>query len=172
MLNMRTLTTFAGLALTLVLHGNALAEMAVAIPQAQAPLQILTYETGYDDKEDKLFFVEHTVKYQNVSDKEVVSARFGFVELNAFNDLLGTVMGYTLEGSDPKEKDKEVFVHEYPAAVIFEEFGTGLVWVDAVRFKDGSLWNADRALVLEELKKTKADLAATDLLEKKSIREK
>lgn len=164
----RILVSLAVLSLFLCATTAALAESAVVVPQDKAPLKILTYAAEHDTEKDK-DLVEHTLKYQNTSDKEVVAARFGFCELNAYGDLLDTFVGYTLEKSNPEEKDKAEFVNEYAKAVFFRKHGTGIVWVDAVRFADGSLWKAERPALLEALKKVKPELTEGDLAEKKSL---
>lgn len=160
--------TLLAVALTLLALGRAEAEGARALPLAGAPLEVVTYATEYDVEKEKPL-VGHTVKYRNTSDKEVVAAKFGFVELDVFGDLLDAFMGYTVESSDPGEKDSAEFVNEHPRAVFFEELGTGLVWVEAVRFADGSIWKADRAEVLEGVRRVRPDAGADDLREKKSV---
>lgn len=147
----------------------ALAETASVIKQLNAPVQVLGYEAEYDDKDDKLFFVEHEVKYKNVAQQGVTAVRFGCLQLNAFNDPLGTFYGFATEESDPQEKDKAVFVDEFPEAVLFEKLGTALLWIDAVRFSDGTFWTADHAQVLEELKKVRDGLTEADLQPKKRV---
>ncbi|MBJ6727794.1 hypothetical protein [Geomesophilobacter sediminis] len=166
----KTLTTIA---LTLTLVGAASlawAEKAVVVPQSGAPLSVLIYEAEYGNKADKARVV-HTVKYQNVSDKKVLSARFGFIELNGYNDRLDSFIGYTLEDSKVGEKDKVKFINEAPHAAFFKRYGTAYLWVDAVRYADGSIWKANKAELLKELKNELSGVTDADLQEKKSLME-
>lgn len=156
------------LLLLFALVANAAAESAVVVPQEGAPLKVLTYVAEHDTENAK-DLVEHSIKYQNVAEQKVVAARFGVLELNAYGELLDGFAGYSLESSDKGDKDKAEFVNEYPKAVHFQEFGTGVIWVDAVRFADGTLWKAERPALLEALKKVKPELTENDLLEKKSL---
>lgn len=142
---------------------------AMIIPQESVPVQVYEYATDFDNKGEEEFWVEHVVRYKNVSGKPVVTVRFGFLELGGFNELLGGAYWQILEKSSPNEKEKAVVTNKYADAVFFQEYGTGLVWVDAVRYKDGSIWQADRSLVLEELQKTRPEMTAQDLAQKKKI---
>ena len=53
------------------------------------------------------------------------------------------------------------------AAFAFREYGTGIVFVDTVRFDDGTIWHADLDKVLEELRKIESSLEKKDLEEKR-----
>lgn len=164
--------TVAALALSLSIvlcsHGLARAEKAVVVPQDGAPLKILVYNTKFGTKADKPRVV-HAVKYQNTSKLEVLSARLGIVEYNGYNERIDGFMGYTLEESDPGEKDSAEFINEAPHATFFERDGTGYVWVDSVRFVDGTMWKADRNQIQEGMKKLASETGGVDLAEKKSL---
>lgn len=169
---MKKAVSAMALSFSLVLggYGMAQAEKAVVVPQAEAPLKVLVYEAEFGTKADKTRVI-HTVKYQNVSKSPVVSARFGFLEFNGYHDGLDSFAGYTLEDSSVGEKDKVKFINEAPNAAFFKRYGTGYVWVDAVRYANGTVWKADRAQLVDELKKEVLGITAADLAEKKSVPE-
>ncbi|PLX93626.1 MAG: hypothetical protein C0621_07030 [Desulfuromonas sp.] len=156
------------LALLLILPVTSLAATAVVIEQPERPLQIHLYENEYDETDGKQFVV-HEVKYQNTSDQEILAIRFGLLELNPFDDLIGAFYGYITEETDAGDKESTEFLNENAKAPFFEDRGTGLLWVDAIRFADGSFWRADRTTVLSELQKQLPSLEAADLDEKRSL---
>lgn len=148
--------------------GLARAESSVIVPLEGAPLKVLSYVAEFDTKDDKPR-IEHAIKYQNVTDKKVVAARFGVLEYNAYGDRLDSFVGYTLEDSNKGEKDSAEFVNPTSSALFFKKLGEAYVWVDAVRYADGSLWKADRAQLLEAVKKFKPETSEADLAEKQSL---
>lgn len=163
---------FLSLAATLlfIIGGNAVAraESSVIVAQEGAPLQILTYTAEYDMAEKKAL-VEHEIKYQNIGAAKIVSARFGILEFNGYGELIDAFCGYALEDSKKGEKDSATFKEFGEHSLFFEDVGAGYVWVDAVRYEDGSTWKADRAQVLAELQKFKPELSAVDLAGKKCV---
>jgi hypothetical protein len=167
---MKRTILLASAALLLVLGGNnqASAENTIIVPQDGAPLKVLRYVAEFDTK-DKKPLVEHTVKYQNATQKRILAARFGVLEYNGYNEKIDAFVGYTLEDSDKGEKDSAEFINEAPHAVFFKKYGTGYLWVDAVRYADGTLWKVDRTQLLAEVKKLVFEITEADLVEKKSL---
>lgn len=156
--------------LLLVVGSNAVAraEKSVIVAQEGAPLKVLSYTAEFDVA-DKKALVEHEVKYQNVGTAKIVSARFGLLEFNGYSELIDAFCGYTLEDSNKGEKDSATFVDIAEHSAFFEDFGTGYVWVDAVRYADGTLWKVDRAQILAELQKAKPEISAADLNREKCV---
>ena len=156
--------------LLLIVGSNAVsrAENSVMVTQEGAPLKVLSYTAEFDVTEKKAL-IEHEVKYQNVSAAKIVSARFGILEYNGYGDLIDTFCGYTLEKSSKGEKDSATFTDVAEHSLFFEDFGTAYVWVDALRYEDGTLWKADPAGLLTEMQKLKPEISAADLAGKKCI---
>ena len=150
--------------LLLIVGSNAVAhaENSVIVMQEGAPLKVLTYRAEFDVAEKKAL-IEHEVKYQNVSAAKIVSARFGILEFNGYSELIDVFFGYTLENSNKDEKDSATFNDIAEHSLFFEDFGTGYIWVDAVRYVDGTLWKVDRAQILAEVQKLKPEISAADL---------
>lgn len=156
--------------LLLVVGSNAVAraESSVIVVQEGAPLKVLNYTAEFDVT-DKKALIEHEIKYQNVSAAKIVSARFGILEYNGYGELIDTFCGYTVEDSNKGEKDSATFIDLAEHSLFFEEFGTGYVWVDAIRYADGSLWKVDQAQILAEVQKLHPEIRAADLVEKKCL---
>lgn len=146
----------------------ACAENSVIVAQEGAPLKVLKYTAEFDVAE-KNPLIEHNIKYQNISEAKILAVRFGILEYNGYGDLIDAFCGYTLENSNKGEKDSATFIDPAPHSLFFQEYGEGFVWVDAVRYADGSTWKADRAGLLAELQKLKPELTADDLMEKKCV---
>lgn len=156
------LTLAATLLLVVGSNTVARAENSVIVMQEGAPLKVLTYSAEFDVA-DKKALIEHEVKYQNVSAAKIVSARFGILEFNGYSELIDAFCGYTLEDSNKGEKDSATFNDIAEHSLFFEDFGTGYIWVDAVRYADGSIWNVERAQILTEMQKLKPEISAADL---------
>jgi hypothetical protein len=156
--------------LLLVVGSNAVAraENSGIVPQEGAPLKVLSYTAEFDEA-DKKALIEHKVKYQNVSPAKIVAARFGILEFNGYSELIDAFCGYTIENSNKGEKDNATFIDIAEHSAFFEDFGAGYIWVDAVRFADGTLWKVDRAPILAELQKIKPEISASDLVGKKCV---
>lgn len=156
--------------LLLIVGSNAVAraENSVIVAQEGAPLKVLTYTAEFD-VEDKKALIEHEVKYQNVSAAKIVSARFGFLEFNGYDELIDAFCGYALENSNKGEKDSATFIDVAEHSPFFEDFGAGYIWVDAVRYADGSLWKVDRGQILAELQKLKPEINEADIAGEKCV---
>lgn len=154
----------------LVVGSNAVAraENSVIVAQEGAPLKVLNYTAEFDVA-DKKPLVEHNIKYQNVSEAKILSARFGILEYNGYGELIDAFCGYTLEDSNKGEKDSTTFINQAEHALFFEKFGEGYVWVDAIRYADGSIWKADHTQLLDEMKKLKPEISEADLAGKKCL---
>lgn len=164
----RFLTLAATLLLIIGSTAAARAEKAAIVALEGAPVKILNYTAEYDLAEKKAL-VEHEIKYQNVSPAEIVSVRFGILEYNGYGDLLDNFYGYALEDSSKGEKDSATFINIAEHARFFEDLGAGYVWVDALRYADGTLWRAERSQILAELQKLKPEISEADLAGKKSL---
>ena len=162
------LTLAATLLLVVGSHAVAHAESTVIVAQEGAPLKVLSYTAEFDVA-DKKALIEHEVKYQNISPAKIVSARFGILEFNGYGELIDAFCGYTLENSNKGEKDSTTFIDIAEHSPVFEDFGVGYVWGDAVRYADGTLWKADRAQILTEVQKLKPEISAADLAGEKCV---
>ncbi len=148
-----------------------LAEDAVILSQKVTPLQILSYTSAfqsksrgrYDSHPDRIL---HKLTYKNVSDQAIVTLRLGITAFNALNEFMGKFGGWSTDSLDPGKENKGSWAQTPYAAFSFKNYGTGVVYVESVRFSDGTIWRADLDDVLEQLQKFE------DTLEKEDLREK
>ncbi len=142
------------------------------IKQENAPIKIIEYKSifqrefssEYGSNPDQ---IAHSIRYKNISSDTIVAMRFGIASFDMFNHMLGKFAGYATETLEPMKVENGEWVQSVYAAFTFEKYGTGVAYVDAVRFESGKIWNSDLALVVEELQKIELSLTQADLLENK-----
>ncbi|HEV7643365.1 MAG TPA: hypothetical protein VGO50_05415 [Pyrinomonadaceae bacterium] len=153
----------------IIAHG----ENSVVLTQKTAPLKITKYEAKFQDEIRGSYVshpdqVSHTVTCQNISGKVIVAYQIGLVAFDAFNSLMGKFNGWAIKDIPVDGNGDGTWEQRPYAAFSFEKFGTGVAYVNAVRFEDGAIWRADIAEVLIELQKFEKDLKKEDLQEKKT----
>jgi hypothetical protein len=147
-------------------------EKSVVLPQNGSPLKITKYEATFQPEERRSYDshpeqIRHGVSCQNVSGKPIVAYQIGLVAFDTFNNLLGKFNGWAIETVSVDATANVVWTQRPYAAFSFRSYGTGVAYVNAVRFEDGLIWRADLAEVLTELQKFEKDLNKEDLKEKK-----
>ena len=80
---------------------------------------------------------------------------------------MGRFSGWAIEDIKDADNSSGGWSQRPYAVFSFEKYGTGVCWVNAVRFEDGTVWRADMAKILIELQKYQKDLKAADLEDKK-----
>jgi hypothetical protein len=90
-----------------------------------------------------------------------------WLRLTRFNDFMTKSNGWSIEKIGLDTDSESVWTQSPYAAFTFRKYGTGVAYVNAVRFEDGSIWQADLTEVLTELQKFEKDLKREDLQEKK-----
>ena len=131
------------------------------VPQPDAPVAINTYNAQYEQRSQYTTEgIHHEVQCANKSDKTVVAVQFGLVSFDIWNEFLdrtgGIIMDLIVAG---KPKTGRWVATAYSAF----SFNTGVAYVSKVRFEDGTIWTADLAAVLEELRKIEKDFDASRL---------
>jgi len=148
------------------------AENSVILKQKTAPLTITKYEATFEAESRERYNshldqIRHAAIYKNTSGKEIVALQIGFAAFNAFNALMDSFSGWSITTvAADNEAAGEWAQHTY-ATFSFKKYGTGVAYVKAVRFGDGTIWRADMAEVLTEMQKFEKDLKKEDLEEKK-----
>lgn len=145
-----------------------MAETSVILKQTASPLVIsnytATYRPGYRTPDS----IEHNVTVSNKSGKTVEAYQIGLAAFDAFNGFMDKFNGWSIETiAVGAEKDGSWEQKPY-AAFAFQKFGTGVAYVNAVRFSDGAIWRADIGAVLTELQKFEKDLKREDLKDKRN----
>lgn len=148
---------------------------AIIKQQDKPPLQIVRficrheeeYRSSVSVKYSNPEQIKHQVTYRNDSGKIIVALQIGISAFDAFNGHMGRFSGWSLETIKNGETETGVWTQRPYATFSFKKYGTGVCWVNAVRFEDGTIWRADMSKVLIELQKYQKDLKAEDLKEKK-----
>jgi len=158
--------------LILAVAVTANGENSVVLTQRAAPLKITRYKATYEEEYRGTYSshpdqIRHTVFCQNISGKVVVAYQIGLVAFDAFNNLMDKFNGWSIKTISIDGSADGVWTQSPYAAFSFQGYGTGVAYVNAVRFEDGSIWRADLAEVLLELQRFEKDLKKEDLQEKK-----
>ena len=112
--------------------------------------------------------IKHEVTYTNNTGKDIVALQVGLTSFDAFNGFMGRFSGWSIDRIPAGTSKTGEWSQQPYAAFAFQGYGTGVAYVNAVRFADGSIWRANLGEVLVELQKFEKDLKREDLLEKKA----
>jgi len=148
------------------------AEDSVILKQKTAPLTITGYKAELELEFKGKFSrdpeqIRHVATYKNTSGKEIVALQIGFAAFDAFNALMGGFSGWSIKTVAADGSAEGDWAQQTYATFSFAEYGTGVAYVKAVRFADGTIWRANMAEVLIEMQKFEKDLKKEDLEEKK-----
>lgn len=153
----------------------AVAEPSVTLKQTTAPLTITHYSASFDAETSSSRYssgnpdqIIHSVTYTNTSNKNIVALQIGLASFDAFNGFMGRFSGWATEKVAVGESKKGEWNQRPYAAFAFKGYGTGVAYVNAVRFDDGSIWRANLKEILSDMQKFEKELKAEDLAEKKS----
>lgn len=172
---MRVFTRLSTVFILTLASNHALAESAVVLKQGESPLEIISYAASYSAKTSSTRYsvgtpeqIEHIVVYRNTSAKDVVAVQIGLAAFDAFNGFMGRFSGWSMTPVSVGEQKTAEWNQRPYAAFSFEKYGTGVAYVSAVRFADGTIWRANLKEVLQEMQKFEKELKAEDLADKKS----
>jgi hypothetical protein len=152
-------------------HGNA--ENAVILKQTAAPLVITQYTASFRQEfrgsAGNIYpsNITHAATVKNTSTKEIVALQIGFAAFDAFNAFMDSFSGWNIESVGVNGEIKDSWSHQPYANFAFQKYGTGVAYVKAVRFADGTIWRADMVEILVEMQKFEKSLKKEDLEEKK-----
>ena len=130
------------------LFNNSYADLSSFV--AISPVQIEYFKKKYIS-----FINPEYIKFVMDKNNDIVAFSIGFIEFNAFNELMGAGMnGVRIETISSGGKITSNFQNDrVPSAFTFENYGTSIAFVKKVRKKDGSVWTAPMDLVLLEVQK-------------------
>lgn len=161
---MRRISIITCLAIVTFASAFALEPQAIIISQEGAPLKIESYSAKYREGSNySREGIRHEVKYTNVSSKTIVALRIGLVSFDVWNEFLDKMGGVAIE--DLKLGDSKPGVWIASAYADFS-FLTGVAYVNKVRFEDGTFWEADLDVVIQELQKIQKDFDVASLKKK------
>ena len=160
--------TVVAIALSLISGGSTIyaapQPKAIVIGQPNSPVEIIGYTARFQRRSTYTTEgIEHSVEYKSRGTQKVVAIRFGLVSFDVFNRFLGKTGGISMDDLIPAKTQKSEWVSS-PYADF--SFLTGLAYVDLVRLEDGTIWQADEATVLDEIRKIEKDFDAKLLKEK------
>lgn len=75
-----------------------------------------------------------------------------------FNHILDKFPGLVIAELEINESATREWHQNFHSPWMFETLGTGVVYVDAVRFEDAEIWHADREQVLAEFQKIEKEI--------------
>jgi hypothetical protein len=124
---------------------------AVILPQSGAPVELTAYKASYEGA--RLFQadgIKHEVTFRNDDDQRIDAIKLRFVMYSVFRDIIDRSYGVVLEPLSPGTDDNENWTHDPPNAATFY---IGAVYVEKVRFADGTIWTVDTAPMEEQLRR-------------------
>jgi hypothetical protein len=141
-------------------------QKAIILKQEDSPIKITSYKPYYfhDQYHDSIL---HDVKYLNSSEKKIVAFRFSFVAFDAFNEFLDKFGGVGIDDIAINKEASGSWEQSAYHAFLFKKFGTGIVYVDAVRFEDETFWKVKEADILPQIQELEEGFTADLLKEKK-----
>ena len=149
----------------------AIEPVAKVIEQPDSPLKITDYKAEYKKRGaftgDIQEGIYQNVEYQNTGDKVIVAVRITFISFSVFNEFLDRTYGIEIDDMPAGKTGKGTWIARSLADF---SFLTGLVYVDAIRFGDGTIWKADMETIGQELQKIEADLDLSKLSEEEWTR--
>lgn len=135
----------------------------IIIAQPNSPVQITAYSARFASRSTySREGINHDVAYLNRGRQKIGAIRFGLVSFDVFNRFLGKTGGLSMDDLEAGKSQKSSWAHS-PYADF--SFSTGLAYVDLVRLEDGTIWQADESVILEELRKIEKDFDAKRLKE-------
>jgi hypothetical protein len=148
------------------------AENSVVLSQKASPLKIIKYEATYQEESRGAYSshpdqIRHTVSCENVSGNTIVAFQIGLVAFDAFNDFMDKFDGWSIKTVSSGGNAESIWTQSPYAAFSFRKYGTGVAYISAVRFEDGTIWRANLTEILLELQKFEKNLKKEDLEEKK-----
>ena len=88
------------------------------------------------------------------------------VAIDSFGGVIGRSNGYTPQLIRKNESAIIQWFHRPYGIQRFQGYGTGIAFINAVRLADRSVWRADPAQILLEVRSVLSGFKAEDLLEK------
>jgi hypothetical protein len=169
------ITKFAWVVIVLAINSVGLAqESSVILKQNDTPLEITLYQASFEAETRATAYsrgnsdqIVHSVTYKNVSGKDIVALQIGLNAFDAFNGFMGRSSGWSTELVPAGASKKASWAQKPYSAFTFKNYGTGVVYINAVRFSDGTIWRANLAEILTELQKFEKELKREDLVEPK-----
>ncbi len=137
------------------------------ISQSNSPIKFINYKAIYlPDLDSSPECILHSVTYKNTSSAKIVAVKFGIAAFDAFNHLLDKFSGFAIEDLDTDQSTTNNWNQRTYSPWLFKSLGTGVIYLDSVRFGGDQFWYADSEYVLTEMQKIEKELTKDDLIDK------
>lgn len=136
-------------------------EKSIVLKQENAPMKIEKYEASYYEQS-----VYHEATYKNISQQKIVAFKLGFISFDVFNEFLDSTKGISVEDIEINNSKKGSWSSAKYRGFLFRKYGTGIAFVDVVRFEDGTIWKVNFDEILPQIKELYEEFSA-DLLKEK-----
>ena len=157
---MKTKISALGSFILLLVPVTLFAGKSIVLKQENAPMKIEKYVTS------SLEDVINKVTCKNISQQNIVAFKIGFISFDVFNEYLDSSKAVSVENIGIAQSKKHRWTHAKYRGFLFEKYGTGIVFVDAVRLEDGTIWKVNYDEIFPQIKEIFADFSA-DILKKK-----
>lgn len=114
-----------------------------AIAVAQCPVEITKASFSVPNTNDSRV-IELTLKYKNVSGKEISNLRYGIQSYTAFDEKFGEATFDTIGKIKAEDKERSYSAQGYRWQ--FGQPGEGgykVIFLDKIKFADGTSWSGD-----------------------------
>lgn len=152
----------AFIALLLTAASTAHAEKSVIVSEPSSPVTIAHYLPRFGSNNIGLM-IKHDVEVTASGSQPVDAYSIRVILFDAFNDYVGNWNIYVPETLQVGGSKKSAYFIQQNVSAAFERFGTGAAYVSKVRYRDGTIWEADKDYVLSELQKISPDMLSENL---------
>lgn len=134
------------------------------ITQSNCPIRIKKYKAIYlPEFDSSLECIMHSITYHNISNTKIVAVKFGIAAFDAFNHLMEKFSGIAIEVLENGNTTTSEWNQSAYSPWLFKTLGTGVVYLDTVRFEGNKFWHMDSEQVLSEMQDIEKELTKDDL---------
>jgi hypothetical protein len=139
-------------------------EKLIIVAQPNSAVEVSLYTAFYSGGDTRSQpGISHSLQYRNRGTQKIVAVSFSFVCFDVFNRYLTTSGGISMDDLVPEKKERGSWRFNSYGSF---SFLSGVVYVNLIRFDDGTIWQADEPTVLAEIRKIEKDFDAKLLKEK------
>ena len=136
------------------------------LEQPDSELIIQNYEGEYEDGESRWRSegAMHSVDIKNRSEQDIVAYSITFMCFDVFNRTLGRPLdGYAIETIESGKEINSRWNQRLSQAGLFKKYGTSIAYVSRIRFEDGTIWEYDSNIILEQVQEIEESLTVEDI---------
>ena len=131
----------------------ALQPSSVIVAQPGTPVRITSYDSAYHVDNGQQG-IHHSLEYESATEREVVAVRLALVSFDIWNEPLGRIRGTTIRTLGPGTGHQCKWLErDFGTPSYAQAFGTGVAYVQSVRYGNGEVWSADDEAVRSRISK-------------------